>query len=223
MRRIALFARRPVAGEVKTRLSPAVPPALALDLYRALLEDALAVSAEAAADERSIYWAGAAATEDGPAVPPGVRERQQQGAGLGERLAQAFVELLAAAGDRAVILGADCPGLEAATLERAFDALGSHDVVLGPARDGGYYLIGLRRPAPGLFREIEWSTPRVLDQTRERAAKAELTVALLPALDDLDTPEDLLRWIAGRAGGGGPRAPRALDRALRAMGLLPPG
>ena len=221
MRRLALFARRPVAGEVKTRLSPAVPPALALDLYRALLEDALAASAEAVADERSIYWA-AAATEDGPAVPPGVRERQQQGADLGERLAQAFVELLAAAGDRAVILGADCPGLEAATLERAFEALGSHDVVLGPARDGGYYLIGLRRPAPGLFREIEWSTPRVLDQTRERAAKAGLMVALLPALDDLDTPEDLLRWIACRAGGEGPSGSRVLDRALRAMGLLPP-
>ena len=94
--------------------------------------------------------------------------------------------------------------------------------MLGPARDGGYYLIGLRRRAPDLFRDIEWSTARVLDQTLARAAQAGVTVQELGALDDLDTPEDLLRWIACRAGGGEPGTARALDRTLRAMGLLPP-
>jgi rSAM/selenodomain-associated transferase 1 len=223
MRRLALFARWPAAGEVKTRLSPAIPAVLALELYHAMLADAIALTGGAQAEERLLYWAGAPAARDGVAVPAALRVRDQQGRDLGERIERAFDDLLTSPGDRAVILGADCPALEAATLAEAFDALATHDVVLAPARDGGYTLVGLRRRAPGLFRDIEWSTPRVLDQTLERAAKAGLGVALLPALDDLDTPEDLLRWIACRAGGGGPQAPRALDRALRAIGLLPPG
>ena len=223
MRRLALFARRPRAGEVKTRLTPAVPPPIACDLHRAMIEDAIAVAAAAQADERLLYWAGEPAGPEASAHPEGLREREQSGAHLGERLERAFDELLAAAADRAVIFGADCPALEPAALDRAFDVLEAHDVVLGPARDGGYYLIGLRRRAPPLFREIEWGTSRVLDQTLARASRAGLAAAVLPTLDDLDTPEDLLRWIAFRANGGGPGRERALDRALRAMGLLPPG
>jgi hypothetical protein len=221
MRRIALFARWPAPGEVKTRLSPALPASLACDLYRAMLEDALALAAEASADERFLYWAGAPAARDAP--PPGFEVRDQKGDDLGARLALAFDDLLRAPGDRAVILGADCPALEAATLRAAFDALEAHDAVLGPARDGGYTLVGLARRAPELFRDIEWSTPRVLDQTLERAARAGLSVSLLPALDDLDTPEDLVRWLALRAAGRGPGARLELDQALRAIGLLPPG
>jgi len=223
MLRLALFARWPVAGLVKTRLSPALPAPLACDLYRAMLEDALVLAAEAEAGERFLYWAGAPSARDGFATPKGFHVRDQQGEDLGERLERAFDDLLAAPADRAVILGADCPALEAGTLSAAFDALDSHDAVLGPARDGGYYLVGLGRSAPELFRDVEWSTARVLDQTLAHAAKAGLNTALLPALDDLDTPEDLLRWLAIRAGGGGPGAPGALDEALRAMGLLPPG
>jgi uncharacterized protein len=221
MRRLALFARRPAAGEVKTRLSPALPATLALELYRAMLEDAIAVTAPAGADERFVYWAGAPEARDRALAPNGMRAREQEGRDLGERMARAFDELLAAGGDRALIVGADCPGLDSGTLRDAFEALATHDAVVGPARDGGYYLIGLRRRAPDLFRDIEWSTPRVLDQTLARAAQAGVTIQRLPVLGDLDTPEDLLRWIACRAGGGGPRGPRALDRALRAMGLLP--
>jgi hypothetical protein len=222
MRRVALFARWPRAGEVKTRLSPAVPGVLAVELYRALLEDAIAAAGAVQADERFLCWAGAPAARDGIS-PAGFEVRDQQGGDLGARIEHTFDELLLAPADRAVILGADCPALEAVTLSAAFEALATHDLVLGPARDGGYYLVGLARRAPELFRGIAWSTPRVLDQTLERAARAGLTVALQPMLDDLDTPEDLLRWIGCRAAEGGPRAPRALDRALRAIGLLPPG
>ena len=222
MHRLALFARRPAAREVKTRLSPALPAALALDLYRALLEDAIALTARARADERFLYWAGTPEAPDRALAPGGMRARDQQGRDLGERLARAFDELLVAPGDRAVIMGADCPWLDSGALRAAFEALAKHDAVLGPARDGGYYLIGLRRRSPDLFRDIEWSTSRVLDQTLARAAQAGVTVERLAALDDLDTPEDLLRWIACRAGNGGPGTAPALDRALRAMGLLPP-
>jgi len=222
MRRLALFARRPRTGEVKTRLSPAVPSPIACDLHRAMIEDALAAAAGAEADERILYWTGAAEGRDSTALPAEVRERDQRGGHLGERLEHAFDELIASPGDRAVIFGADCPALDSDALAAAFDALDSHDLALGPAHDGGYYLVGLRKRAPELFRDIEWSTSRVLEQTLARASRAGLIAAVLPALDDLDTPEDLLRWIALRAGGGGPRSPRALDRALREIGLLPP-
>ncbi|HEY2954109.1 MAG TPA: TIGR04282 family arsenosugar biosynthesis glycosyltransferase [Candidatus Eisenbacteria bacterium] len=223
MRRIALFARWPRAGEVKTRLSPALPAALACDLHRAMLEDALALAGRATSGERLLYWADAPAARDGFAPPPGFGVRDQRGVDLGERLERAFGDLLKESGDRAVILGGDCPALEAPALDQAFDALERHDLVLGPAGDGGYYLVGLARKAPELFRGIEWSTPRVLDQTLARAGRAGLTVHRLGALDDLDTPADLVRWIALRAAGGGPGAPLELDRVLQAMGLLPPG
>jgi rSAM/selenodomain-associated transferase 1 len=223
MRRLALFARWPAAGAVKTRLSPALPPALACDLYRAMLEDAVALVAGADAGERFLYWAGAPAARAGFATPPGFHVRDQQDGDLGARLERAFEELLRAPEDRAVIVGADCPALEPSTLRAAFEALESREAVLGPARDGGYYLLGLGRLAPALFRGIEWSSAQVLDQTLARATEAGLTITLLPVLEDLDTPEDLLRWLACRMSGSGPAAPLALDVALRAIGLLPPG
>src|SRR5262245_440190 len=139
MRRLALFARWPSAGEVKTRLSPALPAGLALDLHRAMLEDAIEVTVAANAHERLLYWAEAPAARHGFALPPGLRVRDQQGADLGARIEHAFEDLVAAPGDRAVIIGADCPALEISVLDRAFDALATHDVVMGAARDGGYY------------------------------------------------------------------------------------
>src|SRR5262249_19825135 len=153
------------------------PPSLALDLYRGMLEDAFAVTANAEVEERYVYWAGAPAACDGLAMPPGFRAREQQGGDLGERIERAFDDLLASPQDHAVIVGADCPALDASALDDAFDALATREGVLGPARDGGYYLVGLRCRAPGLFRDIDWSTSRVLDQTLQRATEAGLTIA----------------------------------------------
>jgi rSAM/selenodomain-associated transferase 1 len=187
-----------------------------------MLEDAIAVTTRRAATSASSTGPGRRRRVTSRWRRPECARATNRACDLGERLARAFDDLLVAPGDRAVILGADCPALDSDTLREAFAALAKHDAVLGPARDGGYYLIGLRRRSPDLFRDIEWSTARVLDQTVARAAQAGVTVQRLAALDDLDTPEDLLRWIACRAGGGGPSTPRALDRTLRALGLLPP-
>uniref|UniRef100_A0A832MME6 Glycosyltransferase n=1 Tax=Eiseniibacteriota bacterium TaxID=2212470 RepID=A0A832MME6_UNCEI len=222
MDRVALFARPPVAGRVKTRLSPALPAPLARDLYAALLHDALAALAAASAGERFIYWSEAPSAGAAPvATPPGVRTRLQGGADLGARLAAAFDELLVAPGDRAAIVGADCPALRAAHLDGALARLADADVALGPAADGGYWLIALRRPAPALFRGVAWGSARVLAETLERASVAGLTVATLETLDDLDTPADLARLVA-RAAAGREAPPARLAQALRTMGLLPP-
>jgi rSAM/selenodomain-associated transferase 1 len=218
MRRLAVFAKPPVAGRVKTRLSPALPPGLARDLHVAMLADTLAAAAESRALERVLYWSEAGDWTL-PAPPAGFHVRLQHGADLGERLERAFAELLTAPEDRAVIVGADCPRLDTATMDAAFGALEHKGLVLGPTEDGGYYLIGLARPVPELFRGVEWSTPRVFEQTLTRAVRAGLDAHSLERLADLDTPEDLVRLVAAAAAGELP-APR-LAEALRAMALLP--
>ncbi len=120
-----------------------------------------------------------------------------QGPGdLGDRLARVF-EQLYGEGRPVLAVGSDCPGLTTARIQVAAAALRRTDVVLGPALDGGYYLVGLRKPYPELFQDIPWSTPAVLERTRSRAAETGLTVQLLEPARDLDTPEDLYEWYAG--------------------------
>ena len=146
--------------------------------------------------------------------------RDQDGEDLGARLERAFGELLNDGPARAVILGADCPMLDTAMMRRAFDALEGDDLVLGPSRDGGYYLIGLTRTAPALFRDVAWGTSAVLEQTLDRAQESGLAASLLSPLDDLDTPEDLVRWLAAAV--ETPELPcRRTVEMLREFGLLP--
>lgn len=215
--RIAVFARRPEPGSVKTRLTPALPAELASQLYAAMLEDTLDVVRAARADERSVYWAGMPGDERSP---KGFFWHAQKGATLGDRLADAFDTLLVG-GAHAVVVGSDCPTLSAALIEQAFAALRESDVVLGPAGDGGYWLIGLAKPAPSLFDGVPWSTDTVFSETLARAAEAGLSVRTLALRDDLDTPEDLARLVATAALGGTDAAGPKLRAALAAMKLLP--
>jgi len=219
MRHLALFARHPDSTAVKTRLTPALPPALAAQAHLAMVLDALEMFRACRADQRWVYWV------DGPGVTsgtlaPGMRERMQRGADLGARLEAAFAELLASPADRVVIIGADCPWITPALIERAFEALERADAAIAPAQDGGYVLVGLRHPAPALFRGIDWGTGRVHAQTMERARGAGVGVETLETLADLDTPADLVRTLVrlASAPGAGPPGLRAmLDR----IGLLP--
>ncbi len=120
-----------------------------------------------------------------------------QGEGdLGERMHRAFVEARADGVERALLFGSDIPGLSPRVLERAYQALDDHDVVFGPARDGGYYLVGLREPQPRLFAELRWSHAQVLELSRARATALGLRVALIERLGDIDEPADLPRLAA---------------------------
>jgi hypothetical protein len=199
---ILLFARHPVAGRVKTRLSPALPPALAAALYAAMLADTLAAVAGCGAARRELWWADEASAESLPVtVPPDFAQRRQGAGDLGARLSEASAAALDAPGARVAIIGSDAPALTAGHLDAAFAALDAHDVVLGPASDGGYWLIALSRPAPELFKGMAWSTASVLRETRERAERAGLSVALIETLSDLDTPADVAR-LMGRVAAG---------------------
>jgi rSAM/selenodomain-associated transferase 1 len=119
---------------------------------------------------------------------------QEQDAGdLGDRMRLAFQSAFNSGIQRAVIIGIDCPGLNAEILQQGFEKLEENDLVLGPAEDGGYYLIGLGRSIPELFRGINWGTAEVLEKTVAIASYLDLAIGYLSQLPDLDRPEDL--WI----------------------------
>jgi len=188
-RRLLLFTKPAREGRVKTRLIGDLTAAEAAALHAAFLDDLIDRLREGDF-ELQLAWA-LDAHEEMPAGPvPGVR---QQGDDLGERLYRALSE---AADDAfsVMALGSDHPTLPLALVHEAFERLEKGaEVVLGPAEDGGYYLIALRPDAvdPGLFRDIPWSTGRVLSATLERCRN--LAVELLPPASDVDTPEDLRR------------------------------
>lgn len=194
---LIVFGREPRPGEVKTRLIPTLGAQGAADLYRRLLLATLATAAEAQVDRRELWVdvldpRGFAAAQ---AKRFGLSLHRQRGADLGERMADAFERTLSM-GTLVVLIGSDCPDCTAAYLADAFDALRHADAVLGPASDGGYVLIGLRRLDRRLFERISWGGDRVLAATRKRLTQLDWAWHELPALDDLDRPEDIGRFPA---------------------------
>lgn len=184
--RIVLFTRFPEAGRAKTRLIPALGPGRAAALHRRLTERTLAaVRASGLPFELHVTGAPPSAFIDwlGP-VPIA-----EQGEGdLGERLARAGPPY------PTIFIGADAPDLTADLLLAAAAALSACPATIGPAEDGGYWLLGLARPVDGVFAEVDWGTAAVFAQTVDRLAAAGITPQVLPRLADCDRPEDLARW-----------------------------
>lgn len=201
---VIVFAKAPVAGYAKTRLAAALGADGAARLAGRLLIEATAAAIEADVGPVEICCAPDASH---PAFVALARRHAvalvAQGDGdLGARLRRAFDRVLRNA-RRAIVIGTDAPGLDAPYLRDAAAQLRTHDAVFGPASDGGYTLVGLNRPVPQLFEGIDWSTPQVMRQTRERIARAGLTHAELRELADIDEPADLRHapaaWgLAGR-------------------------
>ncbi|MBD3883161.1 TIGR04283 family arsenosugar biosynthesis glycosyltransferase [Phormidium tenue FACHB-886] len=203
--RLILFTRYPQPGTTKTRLIPALGPEGAAALQRQMTEHTLKQVRQLMAQSLTaveIWFAGSSADTESDRL----QMQQWLGAGwdycaqgtgdLGSRMAQAFEAAFAKGADRVVIIGTDCPQLDADRLSEALQQLQSHDLVLGEATDGGYYLIGLRRFVPELFVGIDWSTERVLQQSLAIAEQQKLAVGLLAPLTDIDRPEDLPIWAA---------------------------
>lgn len=198
---IGVFAKYPEPGRAKTRLIPALGPQGAAALHEQLVRHTLNAVGELLRlrdVDAQIRTAGAEprafADRFGTPLPCVAQEEGD----LGQRMLAAFRDMLRTSRS-GVLIGTDCPDLSAGPLTLAFDALNTADVVLGPASDGGYYLIGLKRPVPALFENIAWSTSTVLARTLERASALGLTVRLLPTLSDVDEPHDLAVWERVRA------------------------
>jgi rSAM/selenodomain-associated transferase 1 len=192
MNELGVFARQPVAGACKTRLAATIGPERAAALADAFIRDTLAMCGTIA-DSRSVAFT--------PETPEARRYFESVGGGrfglwpqpegdLGVRLA-AFFDHSLQQFDRTAVIGTDSPSLPVEFIERTFESLREHDCVLGPAADGGFYLIGLRRRHAELFDEVEWSTSRVLGQIVERLRAARFSLGLLPVWYDVDTWDDL--------------------------------
>ena len=199
---VAIMAKAPRPGTVKTRLCPPLVAAEAAALYRCFLLDKIA-TVGALADTRPViaYTPDDARAEFGE-LAPGFTLVAQHGPDLGARLHGALAALLVAGHAGAIAVDSDTPTLPSAFLQQAVDCLSGPgpDVVLGPTEDGGYYLIGVRSPHRELFERVPWSTPEVLEVTRRRAATAGLRVIDLPSWFDVDTPDDLERLRTMLAG-----------------------
>ncbi len=201
---LVVFAKRPEPGQVKTRLCPPLTPEQAAGFYAAMLRDVLdTMAAEAPPLGLALRLAvhpPEALADPGVPVPPGFEAVAQHGADLSERLDDAARRAHAEGFAPVLLRGSDSPLLDGALLGRALDALLRCDVVLCPDLDGGYNLVGLRRPLAGLFAH-EMSTGRVLEDTSRRARELGASVELLPGGFDIDTFEDL-RILWERSGGG---------------------
>ena len=211
-RALALFAKTPLPGQVKTRLSPPLTPEEGAECYRCLLLDTVN-RVRPLPYELCLCYQGDESFFH--AQTPGVTLLRQAGGGLGRRLEAAFDALSAAGHGLRVVIGTDAPDLPLSFIDEAFRLLEQGSgVVFGPAEDGGYYLVGLSGVYAGLFRDIPWSGPDVLEKSLERAAEAGLTTSLLPAWYDVDDYRDLFRQGLSDPENGAPLT-RAFIGALR--------
>lgn len=188
---LVVFLRKPVLGRVKTRLAATIGDREALRIYRELVGVTLLAAAQVNS-ERRLFW-----TEDGLdeslADDTLFTHFAQQGNDLGERMAAAFSVSFAEGAQKTIIIGSDCPTMGADVIRKAFDALDTHDVVIGPATDGGYYLLGMRQLHTEFFEGKAWSTASVLTATLEDATSLGISVFSLEEMSDLDNEEDLRR------------------------------
>ncbi|MET7332291.1 TIGR04282 family arsenosugar biosynthesis glycosyltransferase [Nonomuraea sp. NPDC005650] len=196
MAQIMIIAKEPVAGRVKTRLTPPFGPEQAAALAEAALRDSLLAVSAAPATQRVLALDGL----PGSWLPPGFAVIPQRGAGLDERLAAAFSDAYRLRPEPVVLIGMDTPQVTPALLGAAAEALAGHDAVFGPAADGGFWLLGLRQPDASLLLGVPMSHPETGKLQLDRLDRAGLSVQLLPELTDVDTAADALA-VAAQAPG----------------------
>jgi uncharacterized protein len=193
--RLIVFTRYPEAGKTKTRLIPVLGAEGAAQLQGQMTEHTLAqVQKCDRALSIEIHFAGGTRQQMQEWLGMSWSYREQTQGDLGQRMVAAFARAFADGMERAVIIGIDCPDLNANLIGEAFEELRTCDLVLGRAADGGYYLIGLRQPIPELFQGIHWGTSQVLQQTVAIAERSGCAIAYLPLLHDVDYPADLATW-----------------------------
>jgi hypothetical protein len=190
---LIVFAREPLPGAVKTRLAASIGDRAAAELYETMLQDVLKGVRQLNSADTVVYWD--CEEESLPLLSERYRcrSRCQNPGDLGQRMRGAFEEMFANGSDVCCIIGSDAPDLPLSYIQEACRLLEAQrtEVVLGPSRDGGYYLLGMRQVRPELFTDIPWGSASVLDQSLAAARDSGLTVALLPVWQDIDTLEDL--------------------------------
>lgn len=198
MCRLIIFVKAPRPGKVKTRLAAVLGETVACAAYCRMV--AVLRGRLSSLNTVSLCFSPPESAEEvRPWLQAGWDLVPQSAGDLGERLKDAFAGAFARGDRSVVIIGSDSPAITQGDIELAWTALNSHEIVLGPARDGGYWLIGLRQPQPQLFQNMVWSTPEVLRETLERASASGLSVKLLRELDDIDTAADWEQFLRDEA------------------------
>jgi len=192
-RALLIIAKRPAAGQTKTRLSPPFSGEEAAQLYACFLKDMLEIARAIPKVRRILNYWPLAERDYFRKLAPDFELLPQSGNSLGERLDNILTYCLTHGFEQAVIANSDSPTLPVAYVQQAFARLNDAEVVLGPCDDGGYYLIGLTRPQPRLLREVQMSTPTVKRDTLALAKEEGLKTALLPTWYDVDTITELER------------------------------
>lgn len=184
---LIIFVRNPVLGKVKSRLASTIGGEKALQVYKHLLNHTKSIT-EKLPLAKFVYYADAVTEND---IWNGYEKKLQCGNTLGERMQMAFSELFSAGYSGICIIGSDCHAISSADIESAFEKLNQHDLVIGPAADGGYYLLGCKKNIPELFINKKWGSPAVLEATLADAVKLKLSVYKLQMLNDIDEEKDL--------------------------------
>jgi rSAM/selenodomain-associated transferase 2/rSAM/selenodomain-associated transferase 1 len=193
--RVIVMARWPEAGKAKTRLIPALGPDGAANLHSCLVQHTLRTVrafAEQTGCGIDVQFAGGSAEEMRRLFGEDLLFTPQQGASLGDRMNSAVEKAFAEGFRRVVVIGTDCPQLQPSHLQKAFSSLSETDVTIGPAIDGGYYLLGMRDHFPQVFDDIRWGSESVLQETLQRVKQIQKSVTLMAMLSDVDFPEDLV-------------------------------
>lgn len=185
MNQLIIFIKNPVKGKVKTRLAASIGDDKALEIYLKLIGFTLRIAADTKAKTHLFFSDHLMENYDGDT------KNIQQGNNLGERMKNAFHSVIKGEEKKTLILGTDCAELHTEIIQLAFEQLETHDLVIGPAQDGGYYLLGMKKYFPEIFNDIEWSTSEVFNKTLLIAKNNSKSVFLLPVLRDIDTEDDL--------------------------------
>jgi rSAM/selenodomain-associated transferase 1 len=193
---LIIFLRYPQNGKVKSRLAKTTSSEFALDFYKSCAENIIrqvksipkinhfAFYSDKAAKDKITKWLGGK-----------LFFSPQEGNDLGDKMKNAFEKVFSTGAEKVIIIGTDVPDLSKEIIQNAFKSLDNSDVVIGPSRDGGYYLLGMKRMNPNLFEGIEFSTSSVYKNTVEKFSKLNLSYYVLPELQDIDTEEDLIHWL----------------------------
>ena len=186
---LIIFIKNPVLGKVKTRLAATIGDVKAFEVYKYLLNHTQKIALLIDAD-KFLFYADFLNREDEWPHDRFIKH-QQKGNDLGERMYNAFENTFLNKYKKVIIIGSDCIDLSASVIEDAYMLLDDRDVVIGPAKDGGYYLLGMKNPHQCLFRNISWSTSEVLKQTVSICRSQQFNYSLLPTLTDIDDENDL--------------------------------
>jgi hypothetical protein len=207
LHQLLIFTRFPVPGRTKTRLIPALGPGGAANLQRQLTEHVVKIATQLSQHQPiavALVYTGGTEIQMRQWLGLDLTYVCQGEGNLGDRLQGAFQTAFAQGNEKVIVIGIDCPFITGELLQTAFDSLDTHEAVIGPALDGGYYLLGLTAPRPQYFQQIDWGTVQVYDQTLAKIEHTGDRHQVLPPLPDIDRPPDLAHlppqfshWLSG--------------------------